>query len=733
MGDVTRWTLALLALSLMALWGAPVAVAQDSGELEPPGAEILEEDLEEDLDELLERAEELFASPQQAESIPLYGQIIGLLERREAAGRLDDEGRELIKRSRSRRAEALFDPSDPAPAEAELAAILRLDPSYLLPEGRVSPRLVDLMERVRAASVGALDLKIDPPDAELLLDGEFLGTAAGLQEVLAGPRRLVVRRPGYSPVEMDVEVPADDILPVELALERSSAVVRFEVLPAGVEVLLEGVVVAVAAVAEGAPEGSPASVVVEGLAIGSRRLELRKPGFRAAGLDLEIEALTDYTAAPVALERSLGTIVLSEVAAGAVLLVDGAPRPSAGERRLGLRLDLPPGTHRIEVRAGSAGLFESQIELADRQLLEVAVRLRPALVLLGVLGGDRVAATQLEGRLAAGLGSLAEWALVDRAAEASALVGNAAIDRFLLRRLAAEPFGAEEPDWRALQSEVDRELAGSLYLLAVLSDDLFASQADLWLLASAPGPSRPARRRVSLESEGALGELAAQLDRPLRLTSAWLGARLIDSAAAGGPVVATVEEGGPAAAAGLQPGDRVTAVDGRPVARARDLSERLAGREEGASLELALVGDAGPREATVTLGATPLVLPLAGSGSLDPAVAARLSSLEADPAQADLAWLVQLNRGVLLMRGGEWESAVRALRGITAPAAGGIGQGTVDYLLGVALLETDRTQYLDNARRLFAGVAAGARLHHNDGPLLAPRAQARLETLVPSR
>ena len=128
---------------------------------------------------------------------------------------------------------------------------------------------------------------------------------------------------------------------------------------------------------------------------------------------------------------------------------------------------------------------------------------------------------------------------------------------------------------------------------------------------------------------------------------------------------------------------------------------------------------------------SPLVASLNDPSALDPALAARLASLEANADAESPAWLVRLNRGVILMRSGEWRRAAEALRGIEAPASAGLGQATVDYLLGITLLEVDRAAYRDTAQGLIGRAADGrARLEHNDGPLLAPRARARLETLL---
>ncbi|MFQ5350847.1 MAG: PDZ domain-containing protein, partial [Thermoanaerobaculia bacterium] len=349
----------------------------------------------------------------------------------------------------------------------------------------------------------------------------------------------------------------------------------------------------------------------------------------------------------------------------------------------------------------------------------------------GIWPCDRVAATGLETRLKERLGALAEWALSERTERGFELLRGEGIDRELLRALASGGGATEAPDWAALQQALDAGLGGSAYLLAVLSDDLYASRADLWLWAAQPGPTHPARRRISLGDATGVEELAAALDRPLRLSSPWVGARFVDSAAAGAPLVLSVEADGPAAAAGLRPGDTVRVVDGRPVAGARVLTELVAGLEAGREVILEVGDEGAGRGVSLIPGASPVVASLSDPSALDPALAARLASLEMSGAAGAPAWLVRLNRGVVLMRSGEWRRAAEALRGIEAPAGGGVGKATIDYLLGVALLEVDRAAYRDTALGLIGRAAEGrARLEHNDGPLVAPRALARLETLL---
>lgn len=722
----------LLAWAVAASGAASGVVVAQPPDVVPAG-EILEEDIGEDVETLLAEADGLFFSADQPETIPLYERIILLLERRREEGTLDEAGADRLKLSRFRRAEAQHNLLEVDGARADLLALVRLDPAWNIPDvNTVSRQLSELLEEVREAETGVLDPLIEPPDAELILDGEPLGPIAGTRRVLAGERLLRVRRAGYTEVELPLTVAPGERVAVELVLERTSAVVRLTTTPAGVEVVSEGRVLAVSeARAGGSEEGVSAELAVGGLAPGEQSLTLRKPGYRPVELRVAIDELADYALAPAVLERTRGTVVLSRLPAGARLRLDGEPlaAPAGGAEEW--RLELQPGPHQLRVEAGPAGLFEQRFDLADRQQLELDVRLRPGLVLLGVLGGDRVAATDLDRQLAERLGELSEWAAVDGAERGLELLREAAIETGLLRALAAESGGAEPPDWAALQASLDQGLAGSAYLVAVLSDDLVASRAELWLWSAAPGPARPARRRILLADGAGLAELAEELDRPLRLEAPWVGARFVDPAAGGAPLVLSVEPEGPAAAAGLRAGDRVGAVDGRPVAGAAELNRRLAALAPGAAATLQVGGEGEERSVSLTPGVSPVVVSLNDPSALDPALAARLVSLEASAGEEATVWLVRLNRAVVLMRSGEWSRAAETLRGIQAPASAGVGQGTVDYLLGVALLEVDRATYRDTARTMIGRAADGrARLEHNDGPLIEPRARARLETLL---
>lgn len=69
-----------------------------------------------------------------------------------------------------------------------------------------------------------------------------------------------------------------------------------------------------------------------------------------------------------------------------------------------------------------------------------------------------------------------------------------------------------------------------------------------------------------------------------------------------GALVSSVEKGGPAADAGLEPGDVILKLDGKPVQRSSDLPVAIASQAPGTKVELEIWRDKKSREITVKLG-----------------------------------------------------------------------------------------------------------------------------------
>ncbi|MGH7380267.1 MAG: DegQ family serine endoprotease [Candidatus Methylomirabilales bacterium] len=100
-----------------------------------------------------------------------------------------------------------------------------------------------------------------------------------------------------------------------------------------------------------------------------------------------------------------------------------------------------------------------------------------------------------------------------------------------------------------------------------------------------------------------------------RVTRAWLGVVIqpVTREAAGslglsddrGALVSEVVTGSPAAAAGLKPGDVIVALDGQPVADARDLPRLVAGRPVGSTVQVTFLRAGKRQTVRLTLGELP--------------------------------------------------------------------------------------------------------------------------------
>ncbi len=276
-----------------------------------------------------------------------------------------------------------------------------------------------------------------------------------------------------------------------------------------------------------------------------------------------------------------------------------------------------------------------------------------------------------------------------------------------------------------------------LYAIAVLSNDLVANEATLWVWAASPGPARPDRLRITVGESSEAARVRAIFDRRIVLSRPTFGALVVDSAASPHPVVIDVTPESPAALAGVQAGDLIIGLASIPIQSRAQLETRLAAAESGETLDLAVQSGAtasGPgiaRNLQLKVGASPNLIGERGDDELLPALAyTQLVLLEEKTPPAEL-WVVQANEAFLLLRAGDTEGGVRKLRAVRAPQAShGVGQAAIDYALGLALLRLGDT-YADAARASFqrAAQSPGARLGHNDGPYLHPRAVTRLEEL----
>ncbi len=117
----------------------------------------------------------------------------------------------------------------------------------------------------------------------------------------------------------------------------------------------------------------------------------------------------------------------------------------------------------------------------------------------------------------------------------------------------------------------------------------------------------PHRRALVIPAE-TVERVATVLAEKGHVARGYLGAGLhpVRQKDMAGAMVMSLEDGGPAAAAGIQLGDIVTAWDGEELAGVRDLIRRLGPDSVGKSVRLDLLRGGQPASATVTVGARPV-------------------------------------------------------------------------------------------------------------------------------
>jgi tetratricopeptide (TPR) repeat protein len=375
------------------------------------------------------------------------------------------------------------------------------------------------------------------------------------------------------------------------------------------------------------------------------------------------------------------------------------------------------GRHRLEVKH-AAGKFVQDIVLARDEAVSLDCPIRPTLAYLGLVAEGESAqrvAEEVEKALVENLAGVRSVNLLTAGAEAVSRVLRAeGVD---LRALTA---GAGTPPdvLRRITEGLAEVLEAQGFLVAELPDERLQRTALLHLLAA--GNSVPDQFDVVFRESASYLRLLARMDDVVELYRPWAGVITIDSKEVQGLSVVRVVQDGPAALAGLAPGDVIEAVDGQPVAATRELIEIVAAKQPGDALGLHVRADTGTRALTLTLGQSPREVPLNDASLLYNKVMMDLRQRAEGYPGTELAALARLNLGICSMHFGDFAAAHDHLSRAKPelPTGAGVSQGTALYYLGVSL---DRLGYGAEAREAYQAAAAleGATLVDNDGPLVS--------------
>jgi PEGA domain/PDZ domain len=607
--------------------------------------------------------------------------------------------------------------------------LLGVDPGFVLAEG-VSPRIVALLDEVKATTIGTVELTTDPGDVTVLVDGAPGVVVNGRVPLAGGAHTLVVSRPGYREVEQPVVVSAGQSVPLRLVLERVSTVLTVVTSPPDVEVVVNGKpkgktlsgplapsLAGLPAQLKVAPDQLSQPLPIAGLATGTLDIELRRPCYASEHRQLTVEGLSDVMLDPVVLKPAVGSVSIDSEPTGATVWFDGESKGTAP-------LTLPSvcaGEHMVEFR-GAAGRAVERLTLEAGASLAVRGRVRPAFALLPAPPAGQTTDPRL---------------MVEKAFSAaqSVLLYAPPADQ---SRTAVEHDPVNDEWFGLAPGQTDLPPGDRRARLQHLVD-AFESQGIAWVKPTAPGSSevqlaievpgaaRPDVLTVELDQASSLSQVMNRLDAPLVLSSASLGVTSVDVLDVNGAVILGVEATLPGAQAGLKPGEIIETLDGQTVTSVSDFETRLAGHQLTDRVNLGVRGaDGATRMVTAGLQRMPVLA--AGTDRFMPAnamVAILRSRLAAASDAADRPAL-ELNLGAALLRSGDAAGAQDVLEKASLPAGPGVSKGTLDFLRGEAAERAgDKAAAL---RSYTAASQADGRLSQ-DGPLVKDLAARALERL----
>jgi hypothetical protein len=675
----------------------------------------------------LAQARQLFDALDYEQALPLLDRAVAMLELQAAR---DPSSRPALTAAYGMRARARFGTGNKDGATSDFRAALAIDPGFSLGQG-VSPRIVALLDEVKASTIGALEILTDPGDVNVLVDGAPARVDAGKVSLAAGAHAIKLTRAGYKSADQPVVVTAGQTVPLRLTLERTSTVLTVISSPPNVEVVINGtsrgktiggpLAPSLATVPQqlGVPPDQVSQPLLIGdLGTGTLEVELRRPCYATEHRQLPVQGLSDVMLDPVKMKPAVGALSIDSDPAGATVLVDGEDKGTAPVTLS----SVCAGTHTVEFRS-VAGRDVQRVSLDSGAQLSVAGRLRAA---FAILAAPAVAGTQ-DVRLAVERAFAPARGLLLYAPPADA------------SRAAVEKEAVNDEWFGLLPGQMGLPAGDRRGKLQRLSD-AFDAQGIAWVRPTTPGSNEvtvalevpggasPDDLLVDLDRPDSVRQAVSRLDQPLTLSHATLGVAVVDVLDVKGAVVVDVEAGKPGAAAGLKVGQIIESLDGQAVTSVSDFETRLGTHQATDRVTLSVRSPGSAAAQTVTAGLQVVPVLVAGTDRFMPsnAVVAVLRSRLAGVSEPMDVAATQLNLGAALLRAGDGAGAKEILDKTTLPAGSGVSAGTVAFLRGQAAeLAGDRAAAIT---AYTAASQADGRLPA-DGPLVKSLAARALERL----
>ena len=635
-------------------------------------------------------------------------------------------------------------------AEADFSALVKLNPAYPIDRQTLSPKVVDLFDKVRAKIAGILVLQVDPARVRVLVDGEPTEPQEGGKvPILSGTRTLRIEADGYESYEEMLAIVAGTETRKTLRLRPNRRTLQFVTVPAGVVVSIDGQPAGTSAgpptaeseeqarQAGAEPKNASAPLLLPMVTPGDHKVTFDKDCYTSRTLTVKVTLDMEQNAPlrfqPVILQDAKTELRLTSTPSGADVYVDGDRKGTTPFALQGLC----GGERDLLVVKQDAGSWSERIRLTAGEVNTLDVRLRPTLIYVGTFRLDewgRAVWSEEDKPLLEELGKGLKTLNVVRTP--SLLQGlRDSVIKWMITAPVEVRSGTVLPP--AILDEASSKARADLVLAGLIQ----GGESDkTWTLAlySVLHQSPDVATLRTDKPEGAR-DFVKRLDTAPVLSGPWWGMGLVDTLldAGGepdGPLVVRVLPGGPAAKAGLRKGDRIKAIGNRKTPLVRDVNQAITAemaRPGGVkpTLVLAVEGATGSRTVRVVPDDGPVVIPLSDPALLYNRALAEFR-LRARAAADDIEkGAALLNLGVAYMHFRAFDKAdSEGFSRASLPAVVGVSQGTVLYYRALNALRRGNPQAARDAFQQAAGQPGGM-LDSGDGPSAAAAAGRMLKAI----
>lgn len=660
-----------------------------------------------------------------------FGAVIDRLSPR--ASSLDVPGRRLLAQALDYRAQASLLQGQDASADADYKLLVQTDPAYEPDSETTSRKILDRFRKIRAGLVATVTIDANPPEAEIFWNGRSLGTASELgspRTVLAGLFVLKAHRACYEDKDIQGTLEAGESRIVKIRIDPSSRPIRFETVPEGFDVDLDGTLVGrtlVSPAADGGPSGpseeppgtrqNSGALVVPCVAAGEHPYTIRRDCYKtvtgAASVIVDFVD-RDPLIIRVVPEKQIARLRVTSDVPGSTVTFEGSPLGPAPVENT----TLCPGSGRLEVRASDRLLWSDRIDLVEGGVRIDAVA-RPTLRDVIVDTGPRRLAPAVASGIRSRIDAIAGFNHVSGGTESQ------------LREIEGEETLRRGADPGRLDLAAD---------LALLVDGSTSARGDFVRMRLTPALGGFLQNEsCGVDDEACFDRFFSGLTSAWPVRSALTGAGFVETLDGKGVRIVSMQE--PARGAGLREGDVIVSAGGNPVDGAGGLRRIL---DETAALPvvaetpsgraLPLVVQRGTVRVEIALPvALAAVVPQPSSASVPAARMLAVADFEASVLPAgERRNAALLTLASLLIGAGEPSRALALALdrpGWSENVPGAASSGTASFLAGLChetLGERDRA--LSDYTK--ASTADTATLWTPDGLPVAPLARTKIKALT---